>query len=161
MESIIALTAGKRAKYQWRQTMNDKPVRVVFDVDGDSDLVGVLRAAVQFQGLQAGLEGEACGQFAGACEDVCRESLSHLTGADGRIEVILDLFPDRLECSVSHGGEMAPAVGLESFTSSGALGGAAGAISGLELLSRVDGVRYSAEDGIARTTLVKFLPSKT
>jgi hypothetical protein len=157
MDSTIVRIAGKPAKFQWRNPMNDEPVRVVFQVDGGPGLVGILRGAVHFQALQAGLDDEKCAQFARACEDVCRESLSQLAGRNGGIEVTLDSFPDRLECSVGYRGQMTPAAGHESFMDSGAAGGAADGISGLELLSRVDRVRYSAQDGVARTTLVKFL----
>ncbi|HVA93845.1 MAG TPA: hypothetical protein VNI36_02990 [Candidatus Dormibacteraeota bacterium] len=140
--------------------MNDEPVRVVFRVEGSPGLVGVLRGVVHFQAIQAGLETDSCDQFARVCEDVCRESLTQFAGADGGIEITIETFADRMEFSVAHRGQTAPAIGLESFAPSEASGGAAGGINGLELLSRVDRVRYSAEDGVARTTLVKFLPPK-
>ena len=52
-----------------------------------------------------------------------------------------------------------PAVGLEAFAVSGATSGEASGLNGQELLSRVDRVLYNSEDGVARTTLVKFLPT--
>ena len=53
-----------------------------------------------------------------------------------------------------------PAIGLETFTCAEALSEGAGGLNGLELLSRVDRVLYNAEGGVARTTLVKFLPAR-
>ena len=35
-----------------------------------------------------------------------------------------------------------------------------GGVNGQELLSQVDRVLYNAEGGVARTTLVKFLPAR-
>ena len=54
--------------------MTNEPVRAVFHLDRNPLLVGVLRRAVEFQALQAGLHTETCHEFAKACEDVCREA---------------------------------------------------------------------------------------
>jgi hypothetical protein len=140
--------------------MTNDPVRVVFHLDADPLLVGVLRSAVQFQALQAGLGPETCAEFAKASEDVCRRTFSQLSEGGGGLDVTLDTFPDRIEISVHHHGQISPAAGLESFALSEALAGGTGRIHGLELLSRVDRVLFSTEGGVARTTLVKFLPSK-
>ena len=132
----------------------------MFHLDPDPVLIGVLRSAVQFQASQAGLRTETCGEFAKASEDVCRELVSQLGEAEGALEVILDTFEDRIEISIHSHGQMAPSVGLESLAPSEALAGGAGKLNGLELLSRVDRVLFSTEDGMARTTLVKFLQPK-
>jgi len=137
--------------------MTSEPVRVEFHLDQDSALVGVLCSAVQFQASQAGFEAETCAEIARASEVVCRESLLKLAGADGGLDVMLESYADRIEVSFVHGGQLAPAVGLEKFALPGDLAGGAGGINGLELLSRVDRVLYNTEDGKARTTLVKCL----
>jgi len=139
--------------------MTIEHVRVVFHMEPTLLLVGVLRGAVQFQALQAGFKTETCAEIATASEDVCRETLAQLTDADGGLDVMLDTFADRIEVSILHGGKAGPAVGLETFAFSQALHPATGGISGLELLSRVDRVLYSSEDGKACTTLVKFQKS--
>ena len=138
--------------------MPHEPVRVAFHLERDPLLLGVLRGAVQFQVCNAGLDAETGAEFAAASEDVCRETLSKLTGADGPIEVTLDTFHDRIEIAVLCHGQQMPAIGLETFAFGGALG--AGSLNGLELLSRVDRVLYGTEDGAARTTLVKYLQTK-
>jgi hypothetical protein len=140
--------------------MPDEPTRVVFHVDRDPRLIAAVRSAVHFQASHAGLETERCDDFAKASEDVCREALTQFTDADGGLDVTLETFPDRIEISIHHHGQLVPAVGLETFTLRGALGGGAGGLNGMELLSSVDRVMFNSEEGVARTTLVKFLPPK-
>jgi hypothetical protein len=140
--------------------MTDEPTRVKFHLDRDPRLISAVRSAVHFQALRAGLEEEGCGAFALASEDVCREALTQFTDADGGLEVTLDTFPDRMEISIHHRGRLVPTVGLETFTLPEAITGGAGGLNGMELLSRVDRVMFNSGDGIARTTLVKYLNPK-
>jgi hypothetical protein len=140
--------------------MTGDSIRVVFHLDADPLLVGILRSAVQFQAQQAGLCSETCTEFAKASEEVCCETVSQLTKGGGRLDVTLDTYQDRIEVSIHHHGLTAPVVGLESFAFSDRSPGGPGRLNGLELLSRVDRVLFSTEDGVARTTLVKFLPTK-
>jgi hypothetical protein len=140
--------------------MTDEPTRVEFHLDRDPRLICAVRSAVHFQALRAGFEQEGCENIAIASEDVCREALSQFTDADGGLDVTLETFPDRMEISIHHRGQLVPAVGLETFTLPDAVAGGAGGLNGLELLSRVDRVMYNSEEGVARTTLVKFLQPK-
>jgi hypothetical protein len=66
---------------------------------------------------------------------------------------------DRIEIAIHCRGQVLPAIGLDAFAFSGAPTAGAAGHKGLELLSRVDRVLYNAEDGVSRTTLVKFLPA--
>jgi hypothetical protein len=139
--------------------MTDGPVRVVFHLDQDSRLVTVFCCAVEHQAMQAGFQTEACAQLARAAGDVCRETISQLGGNGQAVDVTLDTFPDRIEVAIHCRDQAIPAIGLETFAFSDAGTGGAGGLNGLELLSRVDRVLYNAEGGVARTTLVKFLPA--
>jgi hypothetical protein len=139
--------------------MTDEPVRVVFHLNQDPRLVEVVRTAVKFQSMQAGLETESVGRLAKAAEDVCRETISQLAADAGGLDVTLETFPDRIEIAIHCRGQMMPAVGLETFAFAGEAAGGEGGINGLELLTRVDRVLYNTEEGVARTTLVKFLPA--
>jgi hypothetical protein len=140
--------------------MTDGPVRVVFHLDQDSRLVTVFCCAVEHQAMQAGFQTEAGAQLARAAGDVCRETISQL-GANGQgVDVTLDTFSDRIEVAIHCRDQAIPAIGLETFAFSEAGTGGAGGLNGLELLSRVDRVLYNAEGGVARTTLVKFLPAR-
>jgi hypothetical protein len=138
--------------------MADEPVRVVFHLNQDWNLVPVFCSAVEFQAVHAGFETEAGAQLARAAGDVCRETISQLAG-DAGVDVTVDTFSDRIEIAIHCRGQVLPALGLETFAFSDALSGGAGGLNGLELLSRVDRVLYNSEDGAARTTLVKFLPA--
>jgi hypothetical protein len=142
--------------------MSDQPVRVVFHLARAWDLVSVFCCAVEHQAVHAGFETDAGAQLAKAAGDVCRESMTLLAGGDDGdgVDATLDVFSDRIEVAIHCRGQGLPAVGLEKFASSDALSGGAGGLSGLELLSRVDRVLYNAEGGVARTTLVKFLPAQ-
>jgi hypothetical protein len=139
--------------------MADEPVRVVFHLDQDWNLVGVFCCAVEHQAIQAGFETEAGAQLARAAGDVCRETISQLGGNGEGVDITLDTFSDRMEIAIHCRGQLLPAVGLEKFAFSDAHSGGASGLNGQELLSRVDRVLYNAEDGVARTTLVKFLPA--
>ena len=138
--------------------MADEPVRVVFHLDQDSSLVGVFCCAVEHQAIHAGFETDAGSQLATAAGDVCREALSQLEVDGQGVDVTLETFSDRIEIAIHCRGQVLPAIGLDAFAFSGAPSGRAAGPKGLELLSRVDRVLYNAEDGVSRTTLVKFLP---
>lgn len=140
--------------------MAEDPVRVVFHLDRTWNLVSVFCCAVEHQAMHAGFETEASAQLAGAAGDVCRESIAQLADNGSGVDVTLDSFSDRIEIAIHSRGQLMPAIGLETFAFSNALSGGATGINGLELLSRVDRVLYNAEEGNARTTLIKFLPAR-
>ncbi|MCU1340808.1 MAG: hypothetical protein JWN92_231 [Candidatus Acidoferrum typicum] len=140
--------------------MTDDSTRVELHLDKDPRLVSAVRSAVLFQATRAGLEEKGCEKFAQASEEVCREALTQITEADGGLNVTLETFPDRMEISIHHRGRLVPAVGLDTFAPSGAADEATGGVNGMELLSRVDRVMFNAEEGVARTTLVKYLQGK-
>jgi len=139
--------------------MTDEPVRVVFHLDQDPRLVGVFCCAVEHQAAQAGLETVAGAQLSKAAGDVCRETISQHGGSGEAVDVTMDTFSDRMEIAIHCRGQVLPAVGLEKFAFSGASAGEGEGLNGLELLSRVDRVLYNSDGGVARTTLVKFLPA--
>jgi len=139
--------------------MTDEPVRVVFHLDQGWDLVSVFCCAVEHQAIHAGFETEAGAELARAAGDVCRETFSQLGAEGDGIDVTLDTFPDRIEIAIRCHGQVLPAIGLDAFANADARSGDAAGLNGRELLSRVDRVLYNAEGGVARTTLVKFLPA--
>lgn len=138
--------------------MADEPIRVVFHLDRDSRLVGVFCCAVEHQALSAGFETEAGAKLASAAGDVCRKTISQDGGNSEGVDVTLDTFSDRVEIAIHCRGQAVPAIGLEAFAASEASSSGPDGLNGMELLSCVDRVLYNAEGGVARTTLVKFLP---
>ena len=137
--------------------MTSDSTRVEFRLDRDPRLIAAVRAAVQFQANYAGLDAASGEQFAIASEDVCREALLQLADDGGGLEVVLRTFSDRIEIAVQHHGQLIPAVGLETFTRAGVGAGRPGALDGVELLACVDRVLFDTQNGIACTTLVKFV----
>jgi hypothetical protein len=139
--------------------MTDEPVRTVFHLDKDSRLVSVFCSAVEHQAAHAGLESGAGAQLAQAAGDVCHEAISQGAGGDHGIDVTLDTFQDRMEVAIHYRGHALPTAGSESPATSGAKSKGGESLNGQQLLSRVDRVHCKADDGIARVTLVKFLPA--
>ena len=139
--------------------MTDEPVRVVFHMDQSWDLVGVFCCAVEHQAIHAGFETEDGAQLARAAGDVCREAIAQAGGQGEGVDVTLETYPNRMEVAIHCRGQHMPPVGLDAFAASDARALASGGLNGIELLSRVDRVLYNSADGIARTTLVKFLPT--
>jgi hypothetical protein len=140
--------------------MTDEPVRVVFHLDRDWRLVGAVCCAVEHQAIQAGFETEAGADLARAAGDVCRETISQLGGNGEGVDVTVDTFSDRIEIAIHSRSQAVPPLGLETFALSGVSSRGESGLNGQELLSRVDRVLYNAEGGVARTTLVKFLPAR-
>jgi hypothetical protein len=158
MANTIVPIAGKLAKYEWRIPMTDEPVRVVFRIGPDPLLANVIRSAVRFQALQAGMDDEACGKFAAAYEGVCRNSLSQIADGGRRLDVTIETFADRIELAIHCHGQSLPSVGLQVFV--GLEDGATDDVNAQELLSQVDQILYNAEEGTSRTTLVKYFAPK-
>jgi hypothetical protein len=157
--NTIARIAAKLVKSVWPNPMNDEPVRTVFHLDKDSRLVSVFCSAVEHQAAHAGLEGGAGAQLAQAAGDVCREAISQGAGGDSGIDVTLDTFKDRMEVAIHYRGKTLPTDESGSPLVAGAKSNGAESLNGQVLLSRVDRVHCKADEGIARVTLVKFLPA--
>lgn len=139
--------------------MTEQPVRVVFHLHQSWDLVSVFCCAVEHQAIQAGFESEAGADLARAAGDVCRETISQLGGDAGSVDVTLDTFPNRMEVAIHCRGSAGLAIGPGAVAGAGEASPRSSADATRdELLSRVDRVFYNAEEGVARTTLVKFLP---
>jgi hypothetical protein len=161
MASITARIAARPAKSPLPNPMSNEPVRVVFHLNQDSRLIGILCGAVRFQASQAGLEDEAASQLVKAAEHLCHERISQLSDKEEGIDVTLETYADRVEVAVHSRTEAGPAMGLEQFAFGEAGEGRASKPKGVEVLSRVDRVLYNSENGVARTTLVKYLhPSR-
>jgi hypothetical protein len=139
---------------------SEDPVRVVFHLDQDWRLVGAFCCAVEHQAIQAGFESEVGAELARAAGDVCREAISQLGGNGEAVNVTMETFPDRIEIAIHCRGQALPPLGLEKFAIAGSDSSDSGGFNGQELLSRVDRVLYNSDGGVARTTLVKFLPAQ-
>jgi len=152
--------AGKHATFVLQILMTDESTRVEFHLDRDARLISAVRSAVQFQASRAGSRNrglrEYCHRLRGRLQgsahaiDGCRRGTRRHARDVSRSD----------RNSIYHRGQLVPAVGLETFAAHAAGAGGAGGLNGTELLSRVDRVMFNTEEGVARTTLVKFLQPK-
>ena len=94
-------------------------------------------------------------------EEVCREALRALTGADAKLSVTVEDFPDRIEGTLEHGDQARPLPRSEGSAVAGREAARPGASSGRCVLRRVDRVIYNSQGGTARTTLVKYVRTQT
>jgi hypothetical protein len=157
MGSTIVRIAGRRAIFMSPGDMTTELSRVEFHLDRDLRLAAAVRSAVHFQASHAGLDEPSCDGLAKASEEVCRQTLSQLQESEVGLKVTLETFSDRIEICIHQHGQVAPAVGLDAFAAPHASDGGSSGLNGTQLLERVDRVTFQAQDGVARTTLVKFL----
>ena len=160
MANTIARIAGKHVTYTWLNPMATDSTRGVCHLDHDPRLVTAVHAALHFQASHAGLEARDCDELCNACEEVCLEALLQLADSSDGLVITIDTFSDRIEISIHHKGELVPPVGLEIFAVPSSTARDSSGVNGMKLLDRVDRVFFDSKEGIARTTLVKFLHPK-
>src|SRR5258708_20375935 len=134
--------------------MTDEPVRVVFHLDQDWNLVGVFCCAVEHQAIHAGFETEAGAQLARAAGDVCRETIAQLGGNGEVVDVTLDTFSDRIEIAIHCRSQMLPPLGLDAFALSNSPSGVAGGVHSHKTLSPSDPVLSKPQ-----TSVIPLTPS--
>lgn len=135
--------------------MSGETKRALLKLNGGAGLIQAASAAVEHFAEEAGLPESARDGLVVACEQVCGDALDRAEGNDGALEVTIEQFSDRIEIGIAHPSLSGPAVGLDSF-----LGTATGPAEsvGVNLLTRVDRVRYDTIGQTSRMILVKYLP---
>lgn len=137
--------------------MSTEPGKTEFLLEEDPRLLHAIRAIVSFSGERAGLSHQAIEGFISAITSACQETfpLVHNHEGDKRaIRVIVEDFPDRIEVSIEHSGEVLPSAGLDTFC--GGAGNQPAAISGALQGAHVDRVQYETRDGRACMKLIKY-----
>lgn len=109
-----------------------------------------MEAAIAKVAALAGLEASASADLATATREACDAAFA-LARQGAPIQVSVRLLDDKVEIEVAHEGEPDPAAGLDTFLGAGG--------SGAAWLGRVDGIQYSAANGVSRTTLTKKRPA--
>ncbi len=105
----------------------------------------------RYLGDSAGLENDATSQLQKAVVAACQEVFEYLTEDHPRLEVTLSRHSDRIEVALSHEGEAAPAVGLDTIA------GFAAQAGGSPVLGGVDRVQYETQGCVAVTRLTKYI----
>ena len=135
--------------------MSEETKRAQLKLTGGAGLFPAAAAALEHFAEESSL-GESAGRaLVAACEQVCCDALRRAGAEEGTLEVSIELFPDRLEVAIAHPGVEGPAVGLDAFLGTASVPGDA---PGINLLSRVDRVRYETIGQVSRMILVKYLP---
>lgn len=132
---------------------------VLFDLSKDPRLVSGVVGAVEHVAQRAGLVPEECQNLIAATQQACLDTFKLLAEEDGRLNVCIQDFPDRIEVILEHRGESLPSAGLDTFVNLAARGEGTSDLAGLELIARVDRVLYHTESGTSRMTLVKYISS--
>jgi len=132
-----------------------EPHTIELTVDSDARLAAGAGGAARYLADAAGLPREATAQWQEAAVAACLEAFECLTPEHPHLRVVCARFADRLEVALTHNGNCAPAVGLDSiagFLAAPVEGGAPRSI-----LAGVDRVQYHARGGEAVTQLTKYL----
>jgi len=130
-------------------TVANKVRRVLLKLTSDARLVAAVGGAVGSFAEQAGLDARARADLIAATEEACWGTFPLLTDADPLLGVEIEGFADRIEVTLAHQGQSEPTGAAEET--------GAGGTRGRRLLSRVDRVRYGAEGGTSRMTLVRYV----
>ncbi len=124
---------------------------------GDHRFAAAVAGAVENCAGQAGLDAADGASLAAAAQAVCKSAVDQVANEKSPVDVTIECLADRVVIKIEHAGDT-PAIGLDSFASSTPEPGSPP--GGAELLRDVDRIEFNAQDGLARTTLVKFLPKK-
>lgn len=140
-----------------RIAMSTERGKTEFLLEDDPRLLHAIRAILSFSCERAGLSQHALEGFINAIQNACQETfpLVHDHEGDKRaIRVTVEEFPDRIEVSIEHSGEVLPTAGLDTFC--GGADNQPAAISGALQGAHVDRVQYETHDGRARMKLIKY-----
>jgi hypothetical protein len=124
-------------------------------IDADSRLAAAAGGVARYLADCAGLENLAVANLQSTVVAACEQAFQNLDAEHPSLQVSLTLFADRIEVVMAHGGESAPAVGLDTIAGFAAQLGATP--SGAGAWSGVDRVQYETQGGSAVTRLTKYL----
>lgn len=136
--------------------MTAEPARIEFTLDNDPHLFHGVKAILCHAAQRSGFSQQDQDALADAAVDACRETFPLLNGSDSSLRLVVLDFPDRVEITIEHCGEVLPTAGLDSFCA-GVEEGTRGISSAL-LNTTIDRVQYDTDEGRARTTLIKYHP---
>lgn len=155
MASIIALTVGKPVTSRSLTIVGNESKTIRLHVDADIRLAAAVGGVARYLGDNAGLDDEAIAQLQRAVVAACQEAFESQTAKHPRLDVTLIRYSDRIEVSLSHEGEAAPAVGLDTIA--GFVGPGGGASGQTAVLGGVDLVQYETLGNVAVTRLTKYI----
>jgi hypothetical protein len=132
-----------------------EPKNFRVQMDGDARLAAAVGGAARYLADDAGLENNAVAQLQSSVVAACLEVFPYLTAENPLLHVTLTRFADRIEIALSHRGEAAPAVGLDSVAGFAAQLGSGE--TGASVFVGVDRVQYETHGGESVTRLTKYI----
>src|ERR1700687_598031 len=131
--------------------MAASPTRVVLNLDADARLAAAAGGVARYFADAAGVEEEPCRELQMAVVAACKESFQNLKDGSAKLVVVLERLADRIEGSLTHSGDAAPAVGLH------AVAGFSGAdTSGKQVFPGLDRMQFETMGSSTTTRLTKF-----
>jgi hypothetical protein len=128
---------------------------ICLQIDADARLAAAAGGVARYLAENSGLENEATSQLQAAVVAACQEAFEYLSEADPHLKVTLSRYSDRIEIELSHEGETAPAVGLDTIAGFATqLGGAAQKSS---VMGGFDRVQYETQGRVAVTRFTKYI----
>ncbi len=121
------------------------PNSVSLQIDSDPRFAAAAGGVARYFADTSGLEDGPVSQLQVAVVAACQEAFEHLTPEHPHLTVTFTRHADRIEVALSHEGESAPAVGLDTIA------------SGAAALDGVDRVQYETKGGRTITLLTKYL----
>ena len=121
------------------------PTSVSLQIDADSRFAAGAGGVARYFGDSSGLESASTSQLQSAVVAACQEAFEHLTPEHPHLTVTFTRHADRIEVAISHEGESAPAVGLDTIA------------SGAATLDGIDRVQYETLGSRTVTLLTKYL----
>ena len=132
-------------------TVSAESKAIELQIDPDARLAAAAGGAARFLGEAAGLSNGELAELQKSIVAACQEAFEHLSGDHPHLNVTLTRYPDRIEVTVAHKGEAAPAVGLDHIA------GFADQLGSTSSLAGVDRVQFETRDGLSITRLTKYL----
>jgi hypothetical protein len=121
------------------------PKTVSVQIDADARLAAAAGGAARYFGESSGLEGGVAAQLQSTVAAACQEAFEYLTPEHPHLTVTFTRHADRIEIEISHEGESAPAIGLDTIAADSAA------------MEGVDRVQYETKGKSAVTLLTKYL----
>lgn len=154
---ITVPIAVKPAMFRWPTPVSTEAQQFQLKIDDDPRLAAAAGGAVRYIADAAGLETREVTDLQAATVAACQEAFDGLLPPHNSVDVTISRFPDRIELALSHFGEGAPAVGLDTIAGfASRLGGPASSPSPLQIFDRV---QYETQGSAAVTRLTKYIRS--
>lgn len=140
--------------FPWLAHVATEPKNLHMCIDADPRLAAAAGGVARFLADAAGLESEAVRRLQSAVVEACKEIFPHLATQHPHLEITFSRFSDRLEVSLCHEGQAAPAARkpITGFSAKKVAG-----VENSEPILGVDRVQHETHGKEIVTRLTKYL----